>query len=141
MTRTPTGRFQKGASGNPRGRPRSSLAGRVRERVAEHLDELVDLLLAAARKGDIGATRTLLERVAPALKAEESTVPLRLPDGADLAATGRAVLAQTAAGELAPGQAGVLLSGLATLARVVEVDELERRLATLEERLDASGNP
>jgi hypothetical protein len=137
MTRTPTGRFPKGTSGNPRGRPRSSLAGRVRERVGEHVDELVDILLAKAREGDIQAARTLLERVAPALKAEESTVPLRLPADADLATAGRAVLAQAAAGELAPGQAGTLLSGLGTLAKVIEVDELLRRVERLEGLADA----
>lgn len=141
MTRSSKGQFQKGASGNPRGRPRSSLSATVRDRIAGHLDELVDVLLDRARQGDVAAARTLLERVAPALKVEELPVRVDLPDGADLASTGRAVLAHVAAGALAPGQASALLAGLGTVARVIEVDEVVRRLAKLEERLDASGKP
>jgi hypothetical protein len=137
MTRTPNGRFAKGSSGNPKGRVRTSLAGRVRDRIADHLDELVDTLLAKALQGDVGAARVLLERTAPSLRAEESPVSLTLPEGVGLAATGRAVLAQAAAGELSPTQAGTLLSGLGTLAKVVEVDELLRRIERLEGLADA----
>jgi len=141
MTRSSKGQFQKGASGNPRGRPRSSLSTTVRDRIAAHLDELVDVLLDRGRQGDVAAARTLLERVAPALKAEELPVRVDVPDGADLASTGRAVVASAVAGSLAPGPATALLAGLGTLARVIEVDEVIRRLAKLEERLDASVKP
>jgi hypothetical protein len=134
MTRTKDGRFAKGTSGNPKGRARSSLASRVRDRVAGHLDGLVDTLVEKALAGDVAAARVVLERVAPSLRAEEAPVVLNLPADADLAATGRAVLAQAAAGELSPTQAGALLSGLGTLAKVVEVDEILRRVEALEER-------
>jgi hypothetical protein len=141
MTRSSKGQFQKGVSGNPRGRPRSSLSTTVRDRIAAHLDELVDVLLDRARQGDVAAARTLLERACPVLKAEELPVRVDVPDGADLASTGRAVLASAVAGSLAPGPATALLAGLGTLARVIEVDEVIRRLAKLEERLDASVKP
>lgn len=42
------------------------------------------------------------------------------------------MLAAVAAGELAPGQGAALLASIGTLARVVEVDELARRLDVLE---------
>jgi hypothetical protein len=141
MSRGADGKFIKGYTGNARGRPRSSLSARARDRIAGHLDELVDVLLERARQGDVAAARTLLERVAPALRAEELPVRVELPEGADLASTGRTVLAHAVAGALAPTQATALLAGLGTLARVIEVDEVVRRLAKLEEQLDASGKP
>jgi hypothetical protein len=79
----------------------------------------------------VGAARLLLERVIPPVKASEETAPLTLPDGT-LTEQGRAVLGAVAAGELAPGQGAALLAAIGTLARVVEVDELGRRLSVLE---------
>ena len=45
-----------------------------------------------------------------------------------------AVLAAVANGQLAPGQGSQLLSGIATMARVVEIDELADRVAKLEQQ-------
>ena len=79
----------------------------------------------------MSAARLLLERTIPPLKAAEEAAPLVLPDGT-LTEQGRAVLGAVAAGELAPGRGAALLGAMGTLARVVEVDELERRVAALE---------
>lgn len=67
----------------------------------------------------------------PPIKPVEQTAPLALPDGT-LTDQGRAVLNSVAAGDLAPGQGAQLLTAIATLARVIEIDELERRITTLE---------
>ena len=42
------------------------------------------------------------------------------------------MLGAVATGTLAPGQGAALLGAIGTLARVVEVDELERRIEALE---------
>lgn len=139
MTRRNTkGQFVKGLSGNPAGRPRTSLSHRVRERVAAHLDELVDLLLDKAREGDVQAARTLLERCAPAMRPEEAAVLVDVPAGADLTATGRALIDAAVAGEVAPGQAAALVGAVGAVARVVETDQLVRRIEQLEEQARAS---
>jgi len=139
MTRRNTkGQFVKGLSGNPAGRPRTSLGHRVRERVAAHLDELVDLLLDKAREGDVQAARTLLERCAPSLRPEEAAVQVAVPPGADLTATGRALIDAAVAGEVAPGQAAALVGAVGAVARVVETDELIRRIEQLEEQARGS---
>ena len=49
--------------------------------------------------------------------------------GADL---GRAVLRSMAAGEVTPDQASAMMGAIAAHSRIVEVDELERRVAALE---------
>ena len=87
--------------------------------------------------GDVGAARLLLERAVAPLRAAEQAQALNLPKGT-LTEQAQAVLTEVAAGNLAPGQGAALLGGIATLARVTEIDELERRLSALEK---SNGNP
>ena len=130
--RPPPHAWKKGHSGNPAGRaPGSGEVAKLRATIAGHVPALVAVLVERALGGDVGASRLLLERVCPPLKATEEAAPLALPDGT-LTEQGRAVLGAVAAGELAPGQGAALLGAIGTLARVVEVDELEARLTALE---------
>ncbi|MBP6252008.1 MAG: hypothetical protein KA387_04595 [Rubrivivax sp.] len=132
--KAPPHAWRAGQSGNPRGRrPGSGEVAKLRAAIAEHVPTIIERLVAAALQGDTGAARLLLERVCPPLKATEEPAPLALPDGT-LTEQGRAVLGAVAAGTLAPGQGAALLGAIGTLARVAEVDELERRLAALEAR-------
>jgi hypothetical protein len=132
MGRTSKGHFMKGTSGNPAGRPRSSLSSVVRSRIEGHVDELIALLLGKAREGDVQAARTLLERVVPNLKPEEPAVQVDVPADVGLADTGRAVIRAAIDGVLPPGQAAALVGAVGTVARVVEIDELIRRVEALE---------
>lgn len=128
------GGWKAGESGNPRGRtPGSGTAGKLRAAIAGHLPEIIEQLVTKARAGDSQAARLLLERVLPPMKAMEQAQPISLPSGS-LTDQGRAVLAAVAAGELSPGQGAQLLSAIAGLCRVVELDELAARLAALEGR-------
>ena len=105
----------------------------MRSALAVHVPALVDMLVDRAMAGDIGAARLLLERTIAPLKASEEAATLTLPDGT-LTEQGRAVLMAVAAGDLAPGQGAALLASLGTLAKLTEVDELERRIEALEAR-------
>jgi hypothetical protein len=128
------GRWKPGESGNPRGRtPGSGRVAELRRAIGEAVPEVITTLITQAKKGDTGAARLLLERVLPPIKATEQASPVELPDGS-LADQGRAVLAAAGAGDLSTGQASQLMSGLASLAKLVETDELERRVAALENR-------
>ena len=128
----PTHAWAKGQSGNPKGRPAGSgEVAKLRAAIAGQVPAILESLTAAAIAGDVAASRLILERVLPPLKAAEQTQPLSLPDGT-LTDQGRAVLAAVAAGELATGPGAALLASIGTLARVVEVDELARRLDVLE---------
>ena len=104
---------------------------KLRTAIAKHVPTIIEKLTAAALQGDVSAARLLLERVIPPLKAAEQAAPLALPDGT-LTDQGRAVLGAVAAGTLAPGQGAALLAGIGTLGRVVELDEIDRRVAALE---------
>jgi hypothetical protein len=52
-----------------------------------------------------------------------------------LSERGMAVLEGVAAGEIAPSTAAELLSGLGAISKIVEVDELSRRLSEIESRM------
>jgi hypothetical protein len=108
----------------------------LRASIEQDIPQILVALRGAALAGDPQAARLLLERALPPLRPEERGVAIALPADASLADQGRAVLAAVAGGELAPSQAATLLSGLGQLAKVVEVDELLRRIESLEARVD-----
>lgn len=126
--------FQKGVSGNPKGRPkRTDTEAAQRERIKKALPGVLDALIAAAQGGDTSAAKLLLERALPALRPIDRAAPLPLPDGpADLGAASAAALAALVQGALTPDQAAGIAAVLGTLARVSETTELERRLHDLE---------
>jgi hypothetical protein len=130
--KAPPQAWKPGQSGNPSGRkPGTGEVARLRAAIAEHVPAIVAKLTEAALAGDTAASRLLLERVCPPMKASEETAPLALPDGT-LTDQGRAVLRAVAEGALAPGQGAALLASLGALAKVRESDELEARISALE---------
>ena len=134
--------WKPGESGNPAGRtPGSGEVAKLRAAIGQHVPAIITRLVQAALDGDVGASRLLLERVVPPLKAAEETTPMMLPDGS-LTVQGRAVLAAVAVGELGPSQGAALLASLGTLAKLQEADELEARIVALEARSTAAaGKP
>lgn len=125
--------WKPGQSGNPQGRPPgTSEIGRLRAAISQHLPEIIQQLVEKARGGDTQAARLLLERVLPPVKPIESTVELDLPADASLTEQGAKIVQAVADGVLAPGQAGALLTGLGSIARLKEVDELTKRIEALE---------
>lgn len=136
------GRWKPGESGNPRGRtPGTGPNAKLRTAIEKDLPEIIGSLVFAAKGGDVGAARLLLERVLPPVKAIEQSAPIKLPAG-KLADQGRAVMVAAGAGALAPGQAAQLLTGLGALAKLVETDELAARVAELEKKhgIDQTAN-
>ena len=126
-------KWQSGQSGNPGGRkPGTGKVEKLRAALAKELPEVLDALVAQAKAGDIGAIKLVLERTVPALRPVDAVAPLNLPVDGGLADQGRAVLAALAAGHLPANQAAGILQGLGNLAKLVELDELEKRIAALE---------
>lgn len=131
MRKTTTS-WKPGSSGNPKGRPKGcGFAGKLRTKIAGDVPDIVDALTKMAKAGDPQAARILLDRVVAPLKPQEVAAPISLPDG-PAAEQGAAVIRAIAAGDLAPGQGAVLLQAVANLARVVDLADLERRIAALE---------
>lgn len=128
------GRWQAGKSGNPNGRkPGTGKVAQLRESIAQHLPEIIEQLAAKAKEGDSQAAKLLLERAIPPVKSIEQPVEIKLPVNADLSTQGQSIIQAVADGVLAPSQGGALLTSLGALARIKELDELEKRLTALEE--------
>lgn len=126
-------KWQSGQSGNPSGRkPGTGKVEKLRAALAKELPEVLEALVAQAKAGDTGAIKLILERTVPALRPVDAAAPLNLPAAGGLADQGRAVLAALAAGRLPANQAAGILQGLGNLAKLVELDELEKRIAALE---------
>jgi Family of unknown function (DUF5681) len=132
VTRKNLGQWKPGESGNPNGRAQGSgKIGKLRAAIAVHIPDVITKLVEQAKAGDAASARLLLERVCPPLKASEEPAPMALPMGS-LSDQGRAVLAAAGDGLLSPGQAAQLLTGLGSLAKLIETDELAARVAALE---------
>ncbi len=126
-------KWQSGQSGNPSGRkPGTGKVEKLRAALAKELPEVLEALVAQAKAGDTGAIKLILERTVPALRPVDAVAPLNLPVGGGLAEQGRAVLTALAVGHLPANQAAGILQGLGNLAKLVELDELEKRVAALE---------
>jgi hypothetical protein len=100
---------RKSKSGNPHGRRAKGLATaeRLRNALVKDLPAILDTVVKNAKAGDIGAAKTILERVLPPLKAVEASEIVDELVGA-LTEQGVAILRTMAEGKLAPGQVAQL---------------------------------
>ena len=129
------GKFKKGQSGNPGGRPPGipNPSTRLRQQIAEHVPAIIDRLVESARAGDTAAANLLLSRVLPPARAESLTI--QVPAGLTLGERAEAITAAALNGEMPTSVAGDLMAVLQGQARVKELDEIEQRLAAIEGRL------
>jgi hypothetical protein len=134
--RKQAGRFQKGKSGNPAGKPRGA---RNRTTLAMEVlldgeaDAIVRKAIEKAKEGDGIALRMCLERIVPPRK--DRPVNCNLPPiktAADaLTATG-ALVAAVAAGDITPSEAAELSKLIEAYVKSLEVTDLAARIASLE---------
>jgi hypothetical protein len=133
-------KYQKGESGNPAGRPKGIPDKRsaLRTLLEPHAEELVQKVVDLAKQGDTAALRICIDRLIPAVKAKDTPVEIGDLDGS-LADQGRTVLDALSTGTITPDEANALMQAVAAQARIVEVDELEKRVAELEARNSQRG--
>jgi len=126
--------FKPGQSGNPKGRPpgRPDRRSQLRALIDAEAPELIQLALVAARAGDTTALSLLLARCVAPLRPESGRVAFDFPAGASLADQARSILAAIGTGMLDPHAGKALVDAIAAVGRVIELDELERRVAALE---------
>lgn len=128
-----SGRFKSGHSGNPAGRP-PSLSPELRQRLDEVAPALFDSLIESALAGDVSAAKLILDRVAPVSKA--TTPPVSIPEmvnAHDLSSKANYAMKAIAEGQIPPDVGVTVIQALGACAKIVEVDELDRRITALEE--------
>ena len=126
-------KFKKGQSGNPAGRPKGKSELReLRELLSPHAEELVTKAVEMAKAGDSAALRLCLDRLIPPIKARDTPITLEQFTGT-LTEQGQLILEAMARSDLTPSEATSMLQALGAQGRIVELDELEKRLRVLEE--------
>lgn len=133
--------FQKGQSGNPAGRPRGVPDRRTQYRklFEPHVPALIEKAVELACAGDTAALKLCLDRVLPVIRPQ--TVPVSIPTANEahtLAEKGQAVASAATTGEISPDEAASLLTMLGSVAKIMEVTELETRLSALEEEINGN---
>ena len=129
--------FESGKSGNPKGRPKGSRnqATLLAEQLLEgEVEAIVRKLVNTALEGDTTALRLCLERlVAPKRERRIAfTLPAQIKSAADAATASSAVLNECAAGNLSPTEASEIMALISSHVRVLEVSDIEARVAVLE---------
>ena len=133
------GRFPKGQSGNPGGRPKGS-----RNATTLALETLLDGQASAltqkainlALAGDMAALRLCLDRILPPRK--DSPVAFDLPEMKalhDAVPAMGALVKAVGQGELTPTEAAELTKMVQAFAKIIETAELEERVRKLEEAI------
>ncbi|MBE5315679.1 MAG: hypothetical protein H4O13_09780 [Xanthomonadales bacterium] len=126
------GRFAPGNAGRlPGTRTRATKA--VEALLQGEAERLTRRAVEKALEGDVQALKLCLERLAPARKPESRTVEIpALAEASSPADQARAIVGAIAAGELPADVGKALLDGIGTVCRIIEVAELEQRIAALE---------
>jgi hypothetical protein len=131
VKREKAGRYAPGTSGNPAGRPKQATTA-LKRQLAEHGSELVEKAVELALAGDTTALKICLDRISPALKPSAERIRVDVPTEGSLSDTARAFIHAAADGRLPGDLAAQLIVAVGATARVVEVDDLQRRLEALE---------
>ena len=128
--------FEKGQSGNPRGKPKGArhrttiLAEKL---MADDAEAVVTAVIEAAKSGDMQAARIILDRICPPRKDSPLTFALpKIESAADAANAMSAIIVAVAAGEMSPGEATEIARLIESFTKARELGELEARLAALE---------
>ncbi len=133
---TPPRGWQPGQSGNPKGRPVGSRNKKnvIAEEFAKDGSAVARVVMDAALAGDMQAANMVLQRLSPPLRARAEKVTFELTPDAPLHEQASQVLASVAEGAIDPETGKVLIDCIQSVAGIRAVDELEARLAALEEK-------
>jgi hypothetical protein len=123
-------------SPNPNGRPRGIVDKRtkVTQVLMDDAPAIARVVIDAALAGDVQAAGLVLSRVAPVLRAQTERVEFEFDATAPVTRQVEAVLQAIADGKVAPDVGKQIIEAIGSLSAVRAVDELEKRLAALEEK-------
>ena len=134
MSNKPT-QFKPGQSGNRNGRPKGSKDKRtaLREMLQPHAESLINKVVSLAKKGDTTALKLCLDRLIAPYRAKDQEIIIHGVHGTLTDKSEKIILAMIA-GEIGPSDAATMLQALITQAKVMEIDDLEKRVKMLEVR-------
>jgi len=116
----------------------SGQAAHYRAMLEPYAEELIQRVVGMAKEGDMAALKLCLDRLCAPLRPTDRHINIAdMVDTAGLSGKGELILASVANGTITPSEASNLMSTISSQARIIEVDELERRVAELEQGNEA----
>lgn len=129
-------RWKPGESGHPAGRPPGAIGKQtaIRRQLLDDLPSILAGMVQQAQGGDVQAARMLCELAMPRLKPTAEAVELPgLGEADSLADKGQTVIVAMADGTIGPDVAAQMLAALGQQGRILELEQLEERIAKLEQ--------
>jgi hypothetical protein len=137
------GKFQKGQSGNPFGRPKGvrNKAILLAEKLFEdETEEICRQAIELAKKGNIQAIKIILDRILPPRKETPVTIDLPLIKASkDVLEAINQLTQAICYGKISPSDGETLSRIIERQAKAIELNEFEQRLKTLEDRQSDKG--
>ncbi|MBS0272612.1 MAG: hypothetical protein JSR85_08220 [Proteobacteria bacterium] len=134
-------RFQKGCSGNPKGRPKGSIgqaALLAKSILEENVSEICNRLVDEAKNGNIQAIRLILDRILPVRK--ELPMKINLPEiqcAHDVLTAINIITNAIAEGIITVSEGEVLSKIIDINLKTIETQDFQIRLEKLEAKKDA----
>ena len=123
------------SSPNPRGRPPGIPDKRLlaTQQMLDEMRNIVAVLIGKALEGDTGAAAVVLSKTLPTLKAQAEKVSFEFDAASPISEQVAQVLDAIAAGAVAPDVGRLIIDSIKALSDVRATEELEDRIAALEE--------
>jgi polyhydroxyalkanoate synthesis regulator phasin len=125
----------KGGARQGAGRKKGSgQAAHYRAMLEPYAEELIQRVVGMAKEGDMAALRLCLDRLCAPPRPTDRLITIDgMADAKDLSDKGELILVNVAKGEITPSEAQHLMNAISSQARIIEIDELEHRVAELEQ--------
>jgi polyhydroxyalkanoate synthesis regulator phasin len=115
----------------------SGQAAHYRAMLEPYAEELIQRVVGMAKEGDMAALKLCLDRLCAPLRPTDRHIFIEgMSDAKELSDKGELILTNVANGEITPSEAQSLMAAISSQARIIEVDELERRVAELEQGIE-----
>ena len=119
-------------AGRKKGSGQAAYYGAMLEPFAE---ELIQKVVGLAKGGDMAALKMCLDRLCAPLRATDRLITIEgMESCKELSDEGDLILVRVATGDITPAEASSLMGAISSQAKIIEADELERRVSELENR-------
>ena len=113
----------------------SGQAAHYRAMLEPYAEDLIQQVVDLAKGGDMAALKLCLDRLCAPLRATDRLIIIDgMENCKELSEKGDLILEYVATGDITPAEASSLMGAISSQAKIIEADELERRVSELENR-------